>query len=99
MQPGERATVDARDEILVRVGNAGALAYLINGEPGRQLGRLGEVVTVRITKGNYDTWLKAIATMSGTLTVPRERGSAISQSIKENPGGFVDADDAGQTEL
>jgi cytoskeletal protein RodZ len=54
MQPGEHVTVDARDEIVLRVGDAGAFAYLINGVPGRPLGRSGQVVTLRITGGNYE---------------------------------------------
>jgi cytoskeletal protein RodZ len=67
MGPGERATLDATDEIRLRVGDAGAFSYLINGEPGRQLGRQGEAVTVRITRGNYDSLLT-----STTLQVGRE---------------------------
>ena len=53
MAPGERATLDASDEISLRVGDAGAFAYSINGTPGRSLGQQGQAVTIRITKGNY----------------------------------------------
>jgi cytoskeletal protein RodZ len=52
MQPGERAQVEAHGAITLRVGNAGAFAYSINGAAGRSLGRSGEAVTVRITDGN-----------------------------------------------
>jgi hypothetical protein len=38
--------------ITLRVGDAGAVAYSINGATGRPLGRNGEVVTVRITNDN-----------------------------------------------
>ena len=50
MQPGEQAQVDARTEITLRVGDAGSVAYSINGATGRPLGANGEVVTLRITK-------------------------------------------------
>jgi cytoskeletal protein RodZ len=53
MAPGERATLDARDEISLRVGDAGAFVYSINGSPGRSLGGQGQPVTIHITKGNY----------------------------------------------
>ena len=54
MAPGERATLDARDEISLRVGDAGAFVYSINGSPGRSLGGQGQVVTILITRGNYN---------------------------------------------
>jgi hypothetical protein len=57
MQGGERETIDARNEILLRVGDAGALAYFVNGGVGRSLGAPGEAVTVRITSDNSATWL------------------------------------------
>jgi hypothetical protein len=40
---GERQTLSARDEIVLSVGNAGGLAYKLNGKPGVMLGREGEV--------------------------------------------------------
>ena len=49
MQPGERTLVEARTGIVLRVGDAGAFAYSINGAPGRPLGRGGEAVTVLIS--------------------------------------------------
>jgi len=52
MQPGDRALVEARRLITLRVGDAGAVAYSINGTPGRPLGKTGEVVTVGITNEN-----------------------------------------------
>lgn len=53
LQPGEREARQAKEEILLEVGDAGALAYSINEAPGRPLGRPGEVVKVRITRDNY----------------------------------------------
>ena len=40
---GESQTLSARDEIVLSVGNAGGLAYRLNGRPGVVLGREGEV--------------------------------------------------------
>jgi cytoskeleton protein RodZ len=40
---GESQTLQARDEIVLSVGNAGGLAYKLNGRPGVMLGREGEV--------------------------------------------------------
>jgi cytoskeletal protein RodZ len=40
---GESQTFDARKEIVLNVGNAGGLAYTINGRPGSSLGKQGEV--------------------------------------------------------
>jgi cytoskeleton protein RodZ len=57
MQAGEHATINARDEILLRVGDAGALTYFVNGEVGRSLGDEGEAVSVRITSDNSGSWL------------------------------------------
>lgn len=57
MQEGERETINARDEILLRVGDAGALTYSINGGAGRSLGAPGEAVTVRITSDNLASWV------------------------------------------
>ena len=53
MQPGDRTLVEARIAITLRVGDAGAVAYSINGATGRPLGRNGEPVTVRITNDNF----------------------------------------------
>lgn len=40
---GESQTLQARDEIVLSVGNAGGIAYKLNGRPGVVLGREGEV--------------------------------------------------------
>ena len=49
MQPGERRTIDAKDAIDLRVGDAGAVTYVLNGAAERTLGQSGDVVSVRIT--------------------------------------------------
>ena len=57
MTPGEHAIVEARETIVLRVGDAEAFAYSINGAPGRQLGETGEAVTIHITEDNYHNLL------------------------------------------
>jgi cytoskeleton protein RodZ len=56
LQPGDRAAVEARDALSIRVGNAAAFEYSINGLPGRALGGEGDVRDVRITRENYRTF-------------------------------------------
>lgn len=57
VEAGDRRAVDADEEIVLRVGDAAAFAYSINGSPGRALGGPGEVRDVRITRDAYETFL------------------------------------------
>jgi cytoskeleton protein RodZ len=51
--PGRKIRLQAEREILIYVGNAGGLTYVLNGQPGKSLGRSGEVLNnVRITLDN-----------------------------------------------
>jgi cytoskeletal protein RodZ len=89
MAAGERATLDARDEVLLRVGDAGAFVYVINGTPGRPLGQPGQPVTIRITKGNYNAWLAGAGTppSSNELTdAPNPGGAVLHQTPASSPG-------------
>ena len=56
LQAGEQVTIDAHEDVELRVGDAGALTYFVNGDPGRKLGASAEAVTVRITNDNSATW-------------------------------------------
>jgi cytoskeletal protein RodZ len=58
MQGGETYVQRAEDEILLEVGDAGALVFTLNDAPGRSLGRPGQVVVNRITRENYRTFLQ-----------------------------------------
>ncbi|MBA2302462.1 MAG: helix-turn-helix domain-containing protein [Acidobacteria bacterium] len=58
LQPGERVTVEGRNELTFRVGNAGAFEYSLNGAPGKSVGRRGEVREVQVTRENYRTFLR-----------------------------------------
>ena len=54
MQGGEREIREARQEIILSVGDAGVFAFALNRRPGRSLGGRGEAVwDVRINRENY----------------------------------------------
>jgi hypothetical protein len=57
LQEGERATIGAATELVVRVGDPATFAYTLNGAQGRLLGDAGKPVTVTITEDNYHTFL------------------------------------------
>jgi hypothetical protein len=59
LNAGDREHVRAQREISLRVGDASALAYSINGAPGRSLGGPGEIHEIRITPDNYRTFVDA----------------------------------------
>ena len=58
MQPGEREAHEADREIVLNLGDAAAVRFTINDQPGRQAGDSGEVVTLRITPENYADFLQ-----------------------------------------
>jgi cytoskeletal protein RodZ len=53
--PGSPETVIAKREIVMRVGNAGALAWRINGRDAGPMGRQGQVRDVTITPATAGT--------------------------------------------
>ena len=57
VQPGEKLTVDAKREIDARFGDAGAVAWTINGKPGATLGAAGAVRNMRCRLPNGDCQL------------------------------------------
>jgi cytoskeleton protein RodZ len=60
--PDQRRVIEARQEFLLRVGDAGAFRYMLNGVQGREVGRPGEVREMRITRQNYLTFQQTRAT-------------------------------------
>ena len=54
---GDRLTVTAARSIMLKVGDAGALALTINGRAARPLGKSGHAVSVRITADSLDAYL------------------------------------------
>ncbi len=53
MHAGERTAIEFKNEVTIRVGDAAAFSYTINGAPGRALGQSGQPVTVKITRDNF----------------------------------------------
>ena len=54
--PDQPRAIQAHEEIRLRIGDAGAFRYRLNGVAGRELGRPGEVREVRITPQNARTF-------------------------------------------
>jgi len=54
--PDQPRVIQAHQEIVIRVGDAGAFRYRLNGIAGRELGASGEVREVRITPQNVQTF-------------------------------------------
>ena len=52
MSAGDKRVIEAREQILLNVGDAGVFSYTLNGRPGRPLGAPGEVASTRITLSN-----------------------------------------------
>lgn len=52
MNPGDKRVVDAREQIALNVGDAGAFVYTLNGRAGKALGAPGDTVSTRITLAN-----------------------------------------------
>ena len=57
LRAGERETIEAHDELVLRVGDPGTLVFSINGRPGRLLGIPGEPINVTITRQNFRQFL------------------------------------------
>ena len=57
MNPGDTRVVNARDQIALNVGDAGAFAYTLNGHAGKALGAPGDTVSTRITLANLQDFL------------------------------------------
>ena len=57
MRAGEWEVLEAETEVVVNIGDAGAFAFAINQRPGRSLGTPGEVVTARINRENYRSFV------------------------------------------
>ena len=58
MASGERQRFEATREIVLQVGNAGAVSLTVNGKPGRSLGRAGDVRTVTISSANVSEFYR-----------------------------------------
>ena len=57
LEAGEQITLKAEREIVLKLGDAGAVSITVNGEPIRMLGDPGQVVTARIAQDNVGDYL------------------------------------------
>jgi len=57
LNSGEQSEVDAHEDVVLRVGDAAAFAFTINGAAGRSLGSAGQPVTIHLTRQNYQEFL------------------------------------------
>jgi hypothetical protein len=87
LDAGEQATVQARNEVVLRVGNAGAISVKINGVAALPLGRPGEPVTTRITPDNYQRFLGPVPTTSSLVARPEKPGPVSGVGPARTPAG------------
>lgn len=57
LEAGERVVIEAEHEVVLKVGDAGAVALWINGHPAQPLGESGKVATVRISADTIPQFL------------------------------------------
>jgi len=63
---GEKVVCEAKQEILIHIGNAGGVDLLINGKPGKPLGAAGVVRTdIKITPENCGEFLRSAEQVKG----------------------------------
>jgi cytoskeleton protein RodZ len=58
MKAGERAQIQAREEVVLTVGDPAGCGFDINGFAARQLGAAGRPVTIHLTPKNYAEFLR-----------------------------------------
>jgi cytoskeletal protein RodZ len=59
LSKGERLTLEAREELALRIGDAGNFRFSINGIPGRRLGDRGDDLTVHLTPTNFRKFVQS----------------------------------------
>jgi cytoskeleton protein RodZ len=58
MARGERETFDAKNEMVVSLGSAGAITWTINGRAAKPLGRIGEVKSITVSLATAPSFLQ-----------------------------------------
>jgi cytoskeletal protein RodZ len=56
LNAGDRYSIEGYEDLVLKVGEPGALAFTINGAKGRPVGPAGQPTTVRITRENSHTF-------------------------------------------
>ena len=57
MTAGEHETIDATDEVTLRIGDPSTCAFSINGRAAYTAGKAGQPATLHITRQNYKDFL------------------------------------------
>jgi cytoskeleton protein RodZ len=57
LQVGDKEVVDVKRELMLTAGDASAVKMTVNGAEARALGKNGEVITARVTPGNFKDYL------------------------------------------
>ena len=57
-EPGSQETLEAKRDLTLTIGDAGAVAMTLNGRPARPLGRAGEPATAYVTNANFRNYLR-----------------------------------------
>jgi cytoskeleton protein RodZ len=66
---GETTTIEATQEILLSVGNAGGLTVSVDDQAGQPLGRSGEVrKNIRITRDSLSSFLRTPVTVASSVS-------------------------------
>lgn len=58
LSAGEREMHEVREGAVLRVGDAGAIAFTINGRPSKPIGERGVPETIRITRDNFKEFIQ-----------------------------------------
>jgi cytoskeleton protein RodZ len=58
LAPGDVRDIKPGYEVYVQVGNAGAMKWSINGQPAKDLGKLGQPATARVSRATLATYLQ-----------------------------------------
>jgi cytoskeletal protein RodZ len=58
LQPGQQETLEVKREMVLTAGDAAAVKMMVNGAEARALGKIGEVITARVTPANFKEFLQ-----------------------------------------
>jgi cytoskeleton protein RodZ len=76
MAAGERETIEATDQVMLRIGDPSTCVYSINGTLARQAANAGQAVTLHITRQNYRDFLNPASSAAGSGAPPDRPGTA-----------------------
>jgi hypothetical protein len=57
LQPDEQRTIEVQRDLVLTIGDAGAITMTVNGAEAKPLGKTGEVVTRHLNLANYRQYM------------------------------------------